>query len=525
MATERLPMRQIRDILRLKWTLQRSHRETARSVGVSPGSVAAVVSRATHKGLTWEAVAGLSDDQLETALWGPKLPLTAARSQPDPVHIHTELRGAGVTLELLHLEYLEQYPDGLRYSAFCGHYRRWVALQRCSMRQVHKAGDKLFIDYAGQHPHLVDSQTGALVPVELFVAVLGASNYTYAEATLTQRIPDFLASQTRALEYFGGATTLVIPDQLRTGVSDPCRYEPGVQRSYADWARHYGTVVLPARPAKPRDKAKVEAAVLVAERWILARLRHEIFFTLAALNARIAELLEALNARPMKGYGGESRRSLFERFDRPALRPLPTDRYVYAEWRKARVNIDYHVDVDHHLYSVPHPLVHQVVDIRLTAATVEILHRGERVWVHVRSPHPGRYSTVPGHMPKAHRAHLEWTPTRLIEWAHTIGPAAGALAAAILESRPHPEQGYRSCLGLMRLAKRDGAERLNAACARALAAGARSYKHVESILKHGLDRLPLDTSSATPVSPTPPHDNIRGAAYYQTSVAEEAPCS
>jgi transposase len=225
-------------------------------VGVSAGGVASVVSRATHKGLTWEAVTGLTDDQLEETLWGPKLPLSAARSLPDPVHIHTELRGDGVTLELLHLEYLATYPNGLRYSAFCGHYRRWVALQRCSMRQVHKAGEKLFVDYAGQHPHLVDPRTGEQIDVELFVAVLGASNYTYAEATLTQRVPDFLASHTRAVEYLGGLSRLVVPDQLRTGVSDPCRYEPGVQRSYADWARHYGTVILPARPAKPRDKAQ-----------------------------------------------------------------------------------------------------------------------------------------------------------------------------------------------------------------------------------------------------------------------------
>jgi transposase len=312
-------MRQIRDILRLKWTLHRSHRQTARSVGVSAGSVAAVVSRATHRGLTWEAVTALTDDQLEQTLWGPKLPLTATRSQPDPLHVHTELRGQGVTLELLHLEYLADHPDGLRYSAFCAHYRRWVALQRCSMRQVHKAGEKLFVDYAGQRPHLVDPHTGEIVPVELFVAVLGASNYTYAEATLSQRIPDFLASHTRALDYLGGVTTMVVPDQLRTGVSDPCRYEPGIQRSYADWARHYATAIVPARPAKPKDKAKVEVAVQVVERWILARLRHETFFTLAALNARIAELLEELNARPMRGYGGQSRRQLFDRFDRPVL--------------------------------------------------------------------------------------------------------------------------------------------------------------------------------------------------------------
>jgi transposase len=524
MATERLPMRQIRDILRLKWTLQRSHRQTARSVGVSAGSVAAVVSRATHRGFTWEAVTALTDDQLEAALWGPKLPLTAARSVPDPLHIHTELRGKGVTLELLHLEYLADHPDGLRYSAFCAHYRRWVALQRCSMRQVHKAGEKLFVDYAGQRPHLVDPRTGEVVPVELFIAVLGASNYTYAEATLSQRVPDFLASHTRAVEFFGGVTTMVVPDQLRSGVSDPCRYEPGIQRSYADWARHYATAIVPARPAKPRDKAKAEVAVQVAERWILARLRHETFFTLAALNERIAELLEDVNARPMKGYGGQSRRQLFDRFDCPVLQPLPVDRYVYAEWSKARVNIDYHVAVEEHLYSVPHPLIHSVVEICLTAATVEIVLRGQRVWLHLRSPQRGGFTTIPAHMPKAHRAHLEWTPSRLIRWAATIGPATAALATTILESRPHPEQGYRSCLGLMRLGKRDGAERLEAAAARALAAGARSYKPVDAILKRGLDRLPVEGPPASGPSARR-HANVRGPEYYQAADAPGATTS
>lgn len=517
-------MRHIREILRLKWTLQRSHRQTARSLAISAGSVAAAVSRAAHKGLTWEAVTALTDDQLEETLWGPKLPLTTDRPSPDPVWIHTELRGKGVTLELLHLEYLAEHKDGYRYSAFCAHYRRWLALQRCSMRQVHKAGEKMFVDYAGQRPHLVDPQTGELVPVELFVAVLGASNYTFADATLTQRSADFLASHTRAVEYVGGVPTIVIPDQLRTGVADPCRYEPGLQRSYADWARHYGTAIVPARPAKPRDKAKVEVAVQVAERWILARLRHETFFTLAALNARIADLLDALNARPMKGYEGQSRRDLFARFDRPALQPLPTDRYVYGAWSKARVNIDYHVEVDHHYYSVPHALIHTVVDICLTAATVDILLRGQRVWLHLRSAVRGGFTTIPAHMPKAHRAHLEWTPSRLIGWAATIGPATAALATAILESRPHPEQGYRSCLGLMRLRKRDGAERLDAACARALVAGARSYRHVDSILKHGLDRLPLEGEPG-PTSPPRSHANVRGPAYYHTGGAKgEVPC-
>jgi transposase len=524
MATERLPMRNIREILRLKWTLRRSHRDTARSLGISAGTVASVVTRAKAMALTWDTVVALSDDALERTLYGPKLALTVARPGPDLVWMHTELRRPGVTLELLHLEYLAAHPDGYRYSAFCGHYRRWLAGQRCSMRQIHKAGDKTFVDYAGQRPHVVDQTTGVCTAVELFVAVLGASNYTYAEASRTQRSGDFIQSHTRALEYFGGVSAVIVPDQLRTGVTEPCRYEPTIQRTYEDWARHYGTAILPARPAKPRDKAKVEVAVQVVERWILARLRNETFFTLVALNGRIAELLEDLNARPMKGYGGASRRALFDRFDRPALQPLPSDRYVHAEWRHARVNIDYHVEVDRHYYSVPHALIHTAVEIRLTATTVDVLLRGARVWLHVRSFLAGRHTTIPAHMPKAHRAHLEWSPSRLIRWGATIGRHTEALVTTILEHRPHPEQGYRSCLGLLRLAKQHGPERLDAACARAVAAGARSYRHVESILKHGLDRLPLDAAPAPP-NPRPPHDNVRGPAYYDQPDAEgDRPC-
>jgi transposase len=483
-------------------------------LGISPGAVGSVVARATRLGLTWADVEPLSEDDLDRRLNGPRLPVQATRAQPDPVRIHTELRLAGVTLELLHLEYLADHPDGYRYSAFCGHYRRWVARQRCSMRQVYKAGEKTFVDYAGQHPHLVDPTTGELIPVELFVAVLGASNYTYAEATLTQQSANFIASHSRAVEYFGGVTAVFVPDQLRTGVSQPCRYEPGLQRTYGEWAQHYDTVIIPARPRAPRDKAKVEAGVLVAERWILARLRHEVFHTLPALNARIRELLIALNDRPMRTYGGQSRRALFDRLDRPALRPLPTSRFEHADWRQARVNIDYHIEVERHYYSVPHALIHTQVDVRVTATMVDILLRGTRVYLHRRGVTVGGFTTIPEHMPKAHRAHLEWSPSRLIHWGATIGPLTAALVSAILEQRQHPEQGYRSCLGLLRLSKRYTPERLEAACARALRAGARSYRHVESILKHGLDRAPIPAETTS--LPLPLHDNVRGPDYYTT---------
>ena len=513
MATERLPMRHIREILRLKWGLKRSHRETARSLGISPGAVASVLTRATTLGLTWEALAALSDDALEQRLYGPKLSGGVARPLPDPTWLHTELRRAGVTLELLHLEYLQQHPDGYRYSAFCRHYRAWLGRQRVSMRQVHKAGEKLFVDYSGKKPALVDAATGVVRPVELFVAVLGASNYTYAEATETQRSADFIQSHGRALEYLAGVPAAIVPDQLKPGVRDACRYEPILQRTYEEWAAHYGTVILPARPAKPRDKAKVEVAVQVAQRWILARLRHETFFSLAALNVRIRGLLADLNARPMKGYDGQSRRDLFLRFDQPALRPLPAERFVYTEWRQARVNIDYHIEVERHCYSVPHRLIHQTLDVRLSATTVEVFQRGTRLWVHRRHHHVGGFTTIAEHMPHAHRAHLEWSPSRLIRWGATVGPQTAALVEQILANRPHPEQGYRSCLGLLRLTKQYGADRVEAASGRAVAVGARSYRHVEAMLKHGLDRLPLDTTDAS--APRPGHANVRGPAYYQ----------
>jgi transposase len=381
------------------------------------------------------------------------------------------------------------------------------------MRQEHRAGEKCFVDYAGQKPRLIDPGTGAITAVELFVAVLGASNYTYAEATRTQRVPDWLASHQRAFAFFGGITAAVVPDQLKSGVTVPCRYEPGLQRTYAEWAQHSGTVILPARPGKARDTAKVEVGVQVAERWILARLRHETCFTLAALNARIQTLLEDLNTRRMRHYQA-SRRELFERLDRPALRPLPAEPFVYAEWKTARVNIDYHLELHRHYYSVPFPLIHAVVDVRATATPVECFHQGQRVAAHIRDDTPGRHTTDPAHMPKAHQQHREWTPSRLTEWAGRVGPQTQALVAAILADRPHPEQGYRSCLGLLRLGRRYGDARLEAACARALRVGARSYRHVDAILTHGLDRAPLqDAAPAAPVL-IPAGDHLRGPAYY-----------
>jgi transposase len=380
------------------------------------------------------------------------------------------------------------------------------------MRQVHHGGDKLFVDYSGKKPQLIDPKTGEVTEVELFVAALGASSFTYAEATLTQQVPDWIGSHVHTLEAIGGVPRALVPDQLKSGVVVSCRYEPGIQRSYEELAQHYGTVVLPARPAHPRDKAKVEAAVLMAQRWILAKIRNQTFFSLAEMNARIAELTDELNDRPMRVYG-MSRRQLFERLDRPALGPLPPERFAYGEWKRAKVNIDYHLEHEHHYYSVPYVLLGETLDVRATRTTVEIFRGRDRVTSHARSHERGRHTTQREHMPRSHQKHMEWSPTRIVRWAESIGPETAKLAAAILVERPHPEQGYRSCLGILRLSKRYGPERLEAACARAMTAGGRSYRHVESILKHGLDRLaPAEESKSTQLSLV--HENVRGRDYY-----------
>lgn len=514
MATERLSMRQTREILRQKLLLGRSNREVARSVGVSASTVNAAVVRARAGGLTeWPAVEVLDDIALETRLYGePGWAGRRGRPLPDPVYLHTQLRCKNVTLQLLHVEYLEKHPEGYRYTQFCEYYNQWIKKQSPVMRQTHRAGEKLFVDYAGQKPHIVDPDTGEVVEVELFVAVLGASNLTYAEATRTQQVADWIGSHVRALEYMGGVPGAIVPDQLKSGVTVPCRYEPGVQRMYDELAEHYGTVILPARPGHSRDKAKVEVSVQIAERWILARLRNQTFFSIEALNERIVELVEDLNGRMMRVYG-KSRRELFEQIERAELKALPAAHFVCGDWKLGvTVNIDYHVEYEHHYYSVPYALMREKVDVRATASTVEIFHHNERVTSHPRSYVRAKHTTRPEHMPVAHQRHLEWSPTRIIGWASTVGPETAKLAETILAERRHPEQGYRSCLGILRLGKKYGHDRLEAACSRALSAGARSYRHVESILKHGLDGVA--PAEEKPASPGLFHENIRGRNYY-----------
>jgi len=392
------------------------------------------------------------------------------------------------------------------------HYREWARHLDLVLRQEHRAGEKLFLDFAGETIPVVDPETGVEDPWELFVGVLGASDFTYAEALPSQGLPQWIAAHVRCFQFLGGCPKILVPDNLKSAVTQAHRYEPLLNRTYEEMATHYGCAVIPARPHKPRDKAKVEAGVLMAERWILATLRHQTFFSGVALNDAIRERLQRLNDRPFKKLDG-CRRSLFEELDKPALRPLPERPYEYGIWKRGKVNIDYHVEVDHHYYSVPYQLVGQLYETRLTASTVEVFVRGRRVASHPRSFRRGGFTTVTEHMPASHRRHLEWTPGRITRWAEETGPQTAALAAGILRSRPHPEQGFRSCLGVLRLGKRYGPERLEAACARAVAIGAFSYRSVDSILRTGLDRQPAFPPPSS--NGHGQHANVRGPAYYQ----------
>jgi transposase len=522
MPAARLSMRKILEILRLAGDEHRSIREIADSVGLPHSTVGSYLSRFRATGLPWPLPADIDEATLEVRLFASTSSKAATRPLPDWSVIHRELKRKGVTLQLLWQEYKQQYPDGYQYTRFCLLYRAWAKQLDPVLRQEHRAGEKVFVDYAGPTIDVVDPATGEARVAQLFVAVLGASNFLYAEATWTQSLPDWIASHVRMLEYFGGVPELIVPDNLKSGVRAACYYEPDVNPTYHDLAVHYGTTVLPARAYHPRDKAKVESGVQVAERWILAPLRHHTFTSLVELNRAIAPLREALNDRPFQKMPG-SRRSLFHSVDRPALRPLPPERYELAEWRVAKVNIDYHISVEGHLYSVPYTLVRREVSVRLTASMIEVLHQGKRVALHPRrsgEKRKGGYTTDPTHRPKAHQAHLEWTPSRLVRWGESVGAATGGVVQHILESKPHPEMGYRACLGLLSLGRRYTNARLEAACRRALDKGVVSYKSVKSILATGLDRSPAEEGGQAVLHLPQTHAHVRGADYYRRALGQ-----
>ena len=508
-------MRRIREMLKLSWENGLSHREVAAGVGVSPSTIGDLLGRARVAGLSWPLDAGLDDAMLEARLYPPPAPSSDGRFVPDWSYVHQELRRKGVTLMLLWQEYKEAHPDdGYQYSQYCDLYHRFANKADVVMRQVHRAGETAFVDWSGDGVPITDPATGEEWMAEFFVGVLGASNYTYAEAAPSQELRFWIQMHVHMYEYFQGAPGATVPDNTKTAVSVPCRYDPEIQSTYREMAEHYGTAILPARVRKPRDKAMVENGVLIAQRWILAKLRNHRFFSVASANEAIREQLVELNNRPFEKMAG-TRRLLFETLDRPALKLLPATRYEIAEWSRPKVNIDYHIQVDVHFYSVPYQLIHKYVDVRKTATTVEICFKHNRIWTHVRSYRPG-FTTVKEHMPKAHQQYLEWSPSRILHWAAETGPFTARVCSRILELRPHPVQGYRACLGILRLGKEYGPDRLEAACARTVAVNAYGYRNVKSILKSGLDRQPLPSPAEERKAVAPiEHDNIRGPDYYQ----------
>lgn len=524
MPSQPITMRKIREVLRLRFECKLSLDAIARALSLSKGVVAKYVKAVEQQDASWEALAGLDDRALSLALLSRTAPAATRASQFTPADyawVHQELKRKGVTLQLLWEEYQAQCTGrAWGYTSFCVHYRAWLASLKRSMRQIHRAGEKLFVDYAGHTLPITDAQTGEIRQAQLFVAVLGASNYTFALATAGQTSTDWINAHVQALTYLGGVPAMIVPDNARALIADPDRYEPRTGRAYAEFAAHYGCAVLPARPAHPRDKAKVEVGVQIVERWILARLRNQRFFNLQEANRAIAALLVELNARPFKKLPG-SRITAFEALDRPALKALPAQPFELAHWKKARVSIDYHIEVERHYYSVPHQLVGRDVDVRITASTIECLYEGKRVASHINArrehamrTHASRHTTLTEHMPKSHQAHREWTPGRLLAWGQSVGVSTHEVVRHLLESKPHPEMGYRACLGLMRLGRTFGRERLEAACARAVVVRAKTYKSVRNILQSGLDRVAASAEPAQAELRLSSHENVRGAKYY-----------
>ncbi len=507
MPAARITMRKIKDILRLKHEARLSHERIAAALDLSKGVVTKYVGLAAAAGLDWPSIAPLDEGALLRRLAGqPTRPSDFVL--PDYGRLHQELRRKGMTLMLLWEEHVQAHPDEPthRYSQFCENYRRYAKTLKRSMRQTHRAGEKLFIDFAGPTIELVGGSRA-----HIFVAALGASSYTFACATPRQTMADWLDGCARALTFIGGVPQLIVPDNPKALIANPNRYEPRANETVEDFARHYGTSMLPARPYHPQDKAKVESAVQVVERWILMRLRHQRFASVDDVNEAIAPLLEQLNNKAFQRLPG-SRASTFAELDAPALQALPQQPWEFATYKTVRVHIDHHVEIEGHRYSVPQSLVGLVLEARITARSVEIVHRGQRVAAHLRCAHKGGFTTVAEHMSAAHRAHREWTPERLIHWGGTIGVACASTVQRLLEERRHPEHGYRACLGLLSLAKKYGKPRLEAACLIALELGTVKYRHVSDILANGRDQVPATIATDWT---SPHHAHVRGPGYYQ----------
>ncbi len=514
MPAPKMSMKKAREVLRLKFEEEKTHRDIAASCRVSPSTVSDCLMRARGNGVVWPLPDEWSDADLEARLYRVEPCAADPRPLPDWAEVHRELKRpkVHVSLQLLWQEYKRSNPDGFEYSWFCERYNEWIGHVEPVMRQTHRFGEKAFVDYAGDKVPVIDAQTGEVTWAQIFVGVLGASNYTFAEASWAQDLPCWIGSHIRMLEFFGGTPRVVVPDNPKPGVTKPDFYEPDLNPTYRELAKHYGFAVIPARVRRPRDKAKVEGAVLIAERWILARIRNLTFYTLDELNQTIAELLVELNRRPFQKLPG-CRESVFVENERALLKPLRPDRYEMATWKPARVHLDYHIQVEGHYYSVPYTLLKAEVEVRLAAEVVEVFHNNRRVASHRRSFRKGGATTANEHMPANHRQVADWTPERIRGWAAKTGPNAEAMVLALMDCREHPEQAIRSSLGVLSLGKKFGGERLEAACSRALATKAIAYKSVKNILEAGLDRVSVE-SEPRPIS-VGHHENVRGAEYYK----------
>ena len=513
MVAKKVSMRNIKEILRLKFEAKLSHRQIAQSLRVSVGTVSLYTNRATAAGLTWPLPDSMTEQALEALLFPNTHTPRPHYAEPDFIGMHQALKAKGVTKQLLWEEYkVEQGDNGLQYSQFCHRYHRWRDQQQRSMRQIHKAGEKCFIDYCGPTVPVIDDRTGEIRQAAIFVAVLGASNYTFAEATWSQKKVDWIESHVRMFTFFGGVPELLIPDNLKSAVTKADRNNPVINESYLHLASHYKTAILPARPYKPKDKAKAEVAVQIVERWILARLRHNTFFTLNEINNAIRGLLEDMNQRPFKKLPG-TRKSQFEALDKPALKALPNTTYHYTEFKLVRVNIDYHIEFDKHYYSVPHHLVKLQLEAQASYEGIALFFKGEQVARHPRSARQGHHTTDANHMPQSHRKYHEWSPEQFLSWANEIGPDAQRLIQCALEEKLHPEQNYRRCFSVLNLAKQYDANRLNLACAKALDIGSPHLKSIKSILANHLEKVsvPDDQEASTQHDD---HDNVRGSHYY-----------
>lgn len=513
MPAKNISMRKISEVLRLRYQLSLSFQQIADSLNISIATVSSYIKRAQAAQINWPLPPGMDEAQLQRLMLPPPTGIQPSFRRPDFPYIHAELKRKGVTLQLLWEEYVQlDPPTAYKHTQFCEHYRRWRGQLKVSLRQVHRVGEKMFVDYAGQTMPIRDPVTRQLHQAQIFVAVLGASNYTFVEASWTQNLFDWISSHVHAFTFFQGTTEIIVPDNTRTAVSAACRYEPDLNLTYAEMARYYHSAVIPARARKPKDKAKVEVGVLIAERWVLARLRNREFYSLAELNAAIAALMGDFNNRPFKKLPG-CRRSQYELLEKAALKPLPPIAFEYAEWCKIRVGFDYHIEIEGHYYSVPASLVKKEVEFRLSSGVVEIFYYGKRVASHIRSHLKGQKTTLFEHMPKSHQKYLAWTPTKLLAWSADVGPATHQIVSYLFEHKPHPEMGYRASRGLVSLARHYGPQRLEHACARALKIGALSYHSIANILKVGLDLIAPETESEN-LEPSQLHENVRGPAYY-----------